>query len=53
MQFYYRLILHQRLLKFYTICKGFNLTVFDGVSNDNEIAWNLNDHQSIDRKTRL
>jgi hypothetical protein len=27
-----------RLSKFYTICNGFNLTVFDEVSNDNEIA---------------
>jgi hypothetical protein len=50
MWFHYSLILHQRLLnsnhyKFYKI-----LIVFDGVSNDNEITWNLNDHQFIGRK---
>jgi hypothetical protein len=26
---------------------------FDGQSNDNEITWNLNDHQSKGRKTHL
>jgi hypothetical protein len=36
-QLHYRLILHQRLSKFYTICNGSNLTVFDEVSNDNKI----------------
>jgi hypothetical protein len=29
------------------------MMVFDGVSNDNEIVWNLNDPQSIGRKTHL
>jgi hypothetical protein len=29
------------------------MIVFDEISNDNEITWNLNDHQSIDRKTHL
>jgi hypothetical protein len=37
-KFHYRLIHHQRLSKFYIIYNGSNLTVFDGVSNDNEIA---------------
>jgi hypothetical protein len=32
------LILHQEPSKFYTTCNGYNLTVFDGQSNDNEIA---------------
>jgi hypothetical protein len=27
--------------------------VLDGVSNDNEIAWNLNQHQSISRRTYI
>jgi hypothetical protein len=27
------------------------LMVLDGVPNDNEIAWNLNHHQSISRRT--
>jgi hypothetical protein len=47
------LILYQRLTKFYTICNDFNLTVFGEVSNDNEIAWNLNDNQFIDWKIQL
>jgi hypothetical protein len=38
MQFHYHLILHQGPLKFYTICNGYNLTVFDGLSNDNKIV---------------
>jgi hypothetical protein len=25
------------------------LIIFDGLSNDNEIVWNLNDHQSKSR----
>jgi hypothetical protein len=29
------------------------LMVFDGLSNDNEIIWNSNDHQSICRSTHL
>jgi hypothetical protein len=29
------------------------LIVFDELSNNNEIAWNLNDHQSIDKKIHL
>jgi hypothetical protein len=32
------LILHQGLSKFYIIYNGYNLTVFDEVSNDNEIT---------------
>jgi hypothetical protein len=35
---HYRLILYQGPSKFYTICNGYNLTVFDGLSDDNEIA---------------
>jgi hypothetical protein len=38
MQFNYYLILHQGPSKFYIIYNGYNLTVFDGLSNDNEIA---------------
>jgi hypothetical protein len=34
---------------FHTIYNGSNLTVFDGLSNDNEIVWNFNDHQSKNR----
>jgi hypothetical protein len=37
MQFHYRLILDQGPSKFYIICNGYNLTVFDGLLNDNEI----------------
>jgi hypothetical protein len=37
-QFNYRLIVHQRPSNFHIICNGSNLTVFDGLSNDNEIA---------------
>jgi 2',3'-cyclic-nucleotide 2'-phosphodiesterase (5'-nucleotidase family) len=36
-QFHYHLIFHQGLSKFYIICNNYNLTVFDGQSNDNEI----------------
>jgi hypothetical protein len=53
MQFHYRLIVHQRPL----ICNRYklyqNLMVFDGLSNDNEITKNLNDHQSKSRITHL
>jgi hypothetical protein len=38
---------------FHTIYNDFNLTVFDGLSNGNEIAWNLNDHQFRGRRTHL
>jgi hypothetical protein len=38
MQFNYRLIVHQRPSNFHAICNGFNLTVFNGLSNDNEIV---------------
>jgi hypothetical protein len=38
MQFHYRLIVHQRPSNFQIICNGSNLMVFDGLSNDNEIA---------------
>jgi hypothetical protein len=37
-QFHYRLIVHQRPSNFHIICNGSNLTVFDGLSNDNEIV---------------
>jgi hypothetical protein len=46
MQFDYRLIVHQRPLN-YNRCKLHNiLMVFDGLSNDTEIVWNLNHCQS-------
>jgi hypothetical protein len=51
MQFHYRLILHQGLSKLYIIYYGYNLTIFDRLSNDNKIIWNLNHRQSISRKT--
>jgi hypothetical protein len=38
MQFHYRLIVYQKSLNFYIIYNGFNLTVFDGLLNDNEIV---------------
>jgi hypothetical protein len=40
-------------INFHAIYNDFNLTVFDGLSNDNEIIWNLNDHQSKGRITHL
>jgi hypothetical protein len=35
---YILMVLHQRLLKFHIIYNGFNLTVFDELSNYIEIA---------------
>jgi hypothetical protein len=32
------LIVHQKTSNFHIICNGSNLTVFDGLSNDNKIA---------------
>jgi hypothetical protein len=52
-QFHYHLIVHQKLSNFHTIWNGFNLTVFDGLTNDNKIVWNLNDHQSKGRITHI
>jgi hypothetical protein len=50
-QFYYRLVVHQRPLN-YNRCKLYKiLTDLDGVSNDNEIAWNLKHHQPINIRT--
>jgi hypothetical protein len=40
----------KRPSKFYTNCSGYNLMIFDEASNDNKIAWNMNHHQSINRK---
>jgi hypothetical protein len=37
MQFHYRVIVYQIPSNFYAICNGSNLTVFDGLSNDNKI----------------
>jgi hypothetical protein len=50
-QFYYRLIVHQRPSNYnhYKLYKI--LMVLDEVSNDNEIALNLNHHQCINRRT--
>jgi hypothetical protein len=42
-----------KTIKFYVICNGSNLTFFDGLSNNNEIVWNLNDHQSKGRRIHL
>jgi hypothetical protein len=42
MQFHYRLIVHQRPSIFYAIYNGSNLTIFDGLSNDNEILMTIN-----------
>jgi hypothetical protein len=53
MQFHYCLLAHQSPSKYYTICIGSNLTVFDGPSNDNEMTWNLNHHQSISTRIYL
>jgi hypothetical protein len=53
MQFHYRLMVHQRPLNFHTICNDFNLTVFDGLSNDNEITLNFNDHQSKSKRIHI
>jgi hypothetical protein len=48
-----RLIVHQRPLN-WNRCKLYeNLMVFDRLSNNNEIVWNLNDHQSKCRRTHL
>jgi hypothetical protein len=47
MQFHYCLIVHQRPSKLYIIYNGSNLTIFDGLPNDNEIIWNLKYYQSI------
>jgi hypothetical protein len=38
MKFHYRLIVRQRPSNFHIICNGSNLTVFDGLSNNNEIV---------------
>jgi hypothetical protein len=46
-------MVHQKPSNFYEIYNGSNLMVFDGLSNDNEIAWNFNDHQFQDIKTHL
>jgi hypothetical protein len=37
MQFHYCLLVHQILSKCYVLYNGSKLTVFDGLSNDNEI----------------
>jgi hypothetical protein len=39
------LIVHQRSSKFHTIYNDFNLTVINGLSNDNEIVRNLKHYQ--------
>jgi hypothetical protein len=41
-QFHYRLIVHQRPSIFYVIYNDSNLTVFDGLSNDNEVWMIIN-----------
>jgi hypothetical protein len=52
MQFHYHLIVHQKPSKFYTICNDSNLMI-SGLSNDNEIALNLNHYQFINKITYL
>jgi hypothetical protein len=50
------LIVHQRPLNWnrYKLYENFMVfDVFDGLSNNNEIASNLNDHQSKSRITHL
>jgi hypothetical protein len=42
MQFQYRLLVHQRPSNFNAICNGSNLTIFYGLSNDNEIWMTIN-----------
>jgi hypothetical protein len=46
-------MVHQRASNFHAIYNGSNLTVFDGLLNDNEITSNLNDHQFKVRMTHL
>jgi hypothetical protein len=53
MQFYYHLIVLQRTLNWNRYKLHENLMVFDELSNDNEIALNLNDHQSKGIRTHL
>jgi hypothetical protein len=53
MQFHYYLLVYQTPPKYYAFYNGFNLTVFNGLSNDNEITLNLNHHQSISRRANL
>jgi hypothetical protein len=48
-QFYHRFIVHQRPLNWNRYQLHKNLMVFDELSNDNEIAWNLNDPRFIGR----
>jgi hypothetical protein len=50
MQFHYCFLVHQGPLKYYTLCNGFDLMVFDGLSNDNEIILNVNHRQFINKK---
>jgi hypothetical protein len=38
-----------KTIKFYIIYNDYNLMVFDGVSNDNKIASNSNNYQSISK----
>jgi hypothetical protein len=40
-------------INFHIIYNGSNLMIFDELSNDNEITWNLNDHQFKSRRTHL
>jgi hypothetical protein len=47
MQFECHLIFHQRPSKLYDNHDGLNLVAFDGISNDTQIAWNLNYDWSI------
>jgi hypothetical protein len=45
-----------KIIKFngiFTIFNDFKLTVFNGLSNFNEILWNLTDYQSINKITYL
>jgi hypothetical protein len=45
-------IFHYQIPSNYDWCKLYKfLVVLDQVSNDNEITWNLNQDQSINRRT--
>jgi hypothetical protein len=39
--------------KFYIIWSDFNLMIFNGLSNDNEITWNLKHYQFMSKRTYL
>jgi hypothetical protein len=42
LKIHYCLLVHQTPSEYYAFCNDSNLTVFEVLSNDNEITWNLN-----------